>query len=394
MLRTIREKRENTIPAQDYPSEISPLEPKFVFHRKYGLVLYIAGILTIVTVGHYLLSESFHIAHNVLQRLYYIPIVWAAYRKGLRGGLLVAGIAGLLYLPHVLISWQSHPEYQINQLIEVVLFFLVGISVGYLFEQLLLSQRQLKSYEKMALFGNLSRTIIRSLKGPLRGIKGMLLALEPMECRDSALESCVKIIRDEVNRIETVRDDLISLVERKKIRLKNRNLNDLMFDFVSQIETSLSVQGVRVTRQTQNIKLPAYYSRAALLNVLHQLVGTIVNRGWRVRELKFYSGQSSSYVWLGATSNQIQLPVHFQGDIVTISSQYHHEYELISVVSVMDNHFGDVRFRWQDGRLVEFILVFPKKLKLPWYSKDKSIDGIVQKGGKPEERFRTSAKGK
>lgn len=338
-------------------------------------------ILSSVTVGHYLTPQDYHIIHNVLQRLYYIPIILAAYHYGVKGGLIVSAISGVVYLPHILFGWQSHPEYQLNQIIEISLFFVVGWCAGYLFEQKILNHRLLQSYERMALFGNLSRSIIRSLKSPLRSIQGMLMALEPMERRDAALQSCVQIIRDEVTRIESVRGDLISLVERRRLRLKKQNLNDIMSQFSSQIEIGLELKGVRLKRQTQETKILVQLNKEALTEALHQLVGALVERNRQARQLTLFTGQSMSYSWIGASTGAITLDSKYHSELAELSCEYHHEYDLIPVVNVMNNHFGDARFRWDKDCLIEFILVFPKRLKLPWYLRDDAVPGSNKKSG-------------
>ncbi len=227
----------------------------------------------------------------------------------------------------------------------------------------------------MALFGNLSRSIIRSLKGPLRAIQGMLMALEPMERNNAALQSSLHIIRDEVKRIETVRSDLISLVERKRLRLKKQNLNDIMFKFASQVDTGLSIKGVKLYKKAQEIKILADLNRDAVTGVLHQLVGSLVERNRRASELTLFTGQSSSYAWIGASTGKITLDSKYHSELAELSSEYHHEYDLVPVLNVMNNHFGDVRFRWEDEYMIEFILVFPKRLKLPWYLRDETQSG-------------------
>lgn len=335
--------------------------------------LFLVGALFAITAGHYSISGEYHIAHNILQRLYYVPILLAAFHYGRKGGVVVSTISGVFYLPHVLFGWQSNPEYQMSQVLEIMLFPVVGFASGHLFEQKALRLQQLQSLEKMALFGKISRTIIRSLKGPLRAIKGMLITLEPIERRDAALESTIQVIRNEVTRIETLRNDLISLVERRKLRLKKQNLNDLIFEISSQIGIGLEIRGIKVKKQVQDIKLLAQCNRKALLNVLHHLLGCIIDQHQQIQELTFYSGQSTTHLWLGATAGQIHLPTHFRGEMTTVDGHDFHEYELISILNVMNNHFGDAKFRWQDDRMVEFILAFPKKLKLPWYLRDEPL---------------------
>lgn len=337
---------------------------------------WILGIILLgVTIGHYLTPQDNHIIHNVLQRLYYIPIIWAAYRYGIRGGLIISVISGVVYLPHILIGWQSHPEYQLNQIIEISLFFAVGWSTGYLFEQKVISHRLLQSYEKMALFGNLSRSIIRSLKGPLQAIQGMLIALAPMEKKNTALQFSVQIIKDEVMRIESVRNNLISLVERRRLRLKKQNLSEVMFQFASHIDTGLRLKGIKLNKQTQELKVFAQLNKNALTGALHRLVETIVEKNRQARQLTLFTGQSVSYSWIGASTGAITLDSIYQSELAELSCEYHHEYDLVPVLSVMNSHFGDVRFRWNGDCLVEFIFVFPKRLKLPWYLRDETLSG-------------------
>ena len=57
-------------------------------------------LLLAITVLHYASPSSYHWAHDLLRRAYYIPIVIAAMRSGLSGGLIVAGVVSALYLPH------------------------------------------------------------------------------------------------------------------------------------------------------------------------------------------------------------------------------------------------------------------------------------------------------
>lgn len=339
-------------------------------------------ILAGITIGHYLTPQDSHIVHNVLQRMYYIPIIWAAYCFGFRGGLIVSAISGVAYLPHILFGWQSHPEYQLNQIIEISLFFVVGWCLGYLFEQKILDHRLLQSYEKMALFGNLSRSIIRSLKGPLRSIQGMLMVMEPMQRREPALESCVQIIRDEVKRIESVRSDLIALVERKRLRLKKQNLNAVMFQFATQIEPGLGVKGIKLNKQVQEIEVLTQLNKKALSKALHHLTGALVERNRQVRQLTLFTGQSMSYSWIGASIGAITLDSKYHSELVELSCEYHQEFDLVPVLSVMNNHFGDARFRWDKDSLIEFILVFPKRLKLPWYLRDEKLPRNNTKDGK------------
>jgi hypothetical protein len=63
----------------------------------------LAGIvvsLAAITLFHYLTDPNSMVPHNVYRRLYYLPIVWAAFAGGLWIGLGAATLATIAYIPH------------------------------------------------------------------------------------------------------------------------------------------------------------------------------------------------------------------------------------------------------------------------------------------------------
>jgi len=333
-------------------------------------ILYISGIVLAITCGHYLVSVHLGVVHNVLQRTYYIPIIWAAYRFGKSGGLLVSIVTSFLYLPHILITWQMHPEYQVNQLLEIVLFLVIGIAAGILFDRKADDLRLLQSYEKLAFLGSLSRSVIRSLKSPIKSLDGMLITLEPMARHDPAIESCVTVMKGQLNAIARVRNDLISLVERKKLRLKKQRLEEAVTSFASDIELGLRLREIRLVKRLASHQITAQINIASINEALHHLVGIMVDNLAPIEEMTLYTGESAAHVWLGVSSRDVRLSSYYLSDLSCLSVDNWGDYNLIDVINTMNNHFGDFRCRWNGSDLIEFIFVFPKRLKLPWYLKD------------------------
>ena len=94
------------------------------------LLLMVVGALAAVTVLHYLTGAHLLEYHTVYRSLYYLPVAGAAVAFGLRGGLLTAAAAILLYLPHVLGMGETIPGGRVDNLLELPVFLLVGGLVG------------------------------------------------------------------------------------------------------------------------------------------------------------------------------------------------------------------------------------------------------------------------
>ena len=97
------------------------------------IVLVIGAAILLTTALHFLTPLDQIVLHELYQRLYYVPIIAAAFLFGWRGGLAAAGFASLAYLPHIWLHWQHlHYQYAINQYAEIALFFVVGGLIGLL----------------------------------------------------------------------------------------------------------------------------------------------------------------------------------------------------------------------------------------------------------------------
>ncbi len=91
---------------------------------------FIVLTLAITTLLHYLTDVQLIPSHSIYRSLYYLPIAVAAVRYGRRGGVITALTASLLYIPHVLLSWEMMQRDGINDLLENLVFLFVGAFAG------------------------------------------------------------------------------------------------------------------------------------------------------------------------------------------------------------------------------------------------------------------------
>src|SRR5581483_5381481 len=109
----------------------------------------IAIISAIAAIGaaHYFTPDSLLQLHYLIQRLFYVPVVYAALYYGCRGGLMAAILAAVAYLQQIVATWKLRPSYSINQWAEVALFCVAGILAGLLADR---ERRQKKTLQETA----------------------------------------------------------------------------------------------------------------------------------------------------------------------------------------------------------------------------------------------------
>jgi len=92
-------------------------------------VLIVGMLLATVTLLHQFTSAQTptqHALHDLFRRLYYIPILYAAFRFGSRGGVVTAVASVLLYAPHAAVSLGGFFGQGIDNFFEIVMYVLMG----------------------------------------------------------------------------------------------------------------------------------------------------------------------------------------------------------------------------------------------------------------------------
>jgi len=183
----------NSGPGTSYTPPYADHSPGEVFlsHlRRYWLAVLLIAIISLL---HYNTHWHIHALHGIYRRLYYFPIILAAFRGGRLGGVLAAMLVIALYVPHAFGYIGFDPGTTVEKILEMLLYLLVGLLTGTLVSrinaardhlkqtaedlQITLDEKTVMEAElvrsaRLAAVGRLSAGLAHEIRNPLASIKG------------------------------------------------------------------------------------------------------------------------------------------------------------------------------------------------------------------------------
>jgi signal transduction histidine kinase len=192
------------------------------FLRRYWLVY---AMIAVISLLHYNTHWHIHALHGIYRRLYYFPIILAAFRGGRTGGLLAATAVIALYIPHAFGLIGFDPGTTVEKILEMLLYLLVGLLTGTLVGrinaardrqqrtaedlQITLDQKTVMEAElvrsaRMAAVGRLSAGLAHEIRNPLASIKGSAEVLADDFPVDHPKGRMFAILQEETGRLNQV----------------------------------------------------------------------------------------------------------------------------------------------------------------------------------------------
>lgn len=225
-----------------------------------------------ITGLHYGTMESPWAMHDFYRRLYYIPIILAAFYFRLRGGFIASALVMLLYAPHLLLYFGRLDITVINQLLEAGMFMVVGVITGYLAEeshrrelqlqrqlsQLMkmdLLEKKLRQSERLASLGQLASGIAHEIRNPLGIIKTISQTLhqEALEAGEDSLAEGLNIIESETDRANKVIKGMLDFARPEPLRLKPTDVEQVLQDMLTILRSLAKQHQVVIESRLQPV---------------------------------------------------------------------------------------------------------------------------------------------
>lgn len=245
-------------------------------------IITIALLIAAISWLHYSTTIHADHYHDIYRRLYYLPIVLAGLWFRLRGGIGVALLVSLIYIPHILLQWGQQGNLPLEQYLELVLYNVIGTLTGYLAQKewlqkvryqetachleesydqlrkqtdmLIRSEQQLEKATRLSALGELSASLAHEIRNPLASIR-----LSSDNLRDSVANNpdgteYLDILSTEVERLNQVVEHYLSLARNGQAQQQQVDLNQALEEVMQLI--SQQATGQKVELIFEKTKLP------------------------------------------------------------------------------------------------------------------------------------------
>jgi len=253
----------------------------------------VASVL-VISALHYLASTHTILVHEILRRLYYVPIVIAATRYGIQGGLATSLLASALYLPHIVLAWSGWPVFEVGQYGEVVLFNVVGAVTGVMadrlrsernryrrtseeleiaYDQLKTSMDERVKAERLATVGRVAAGMAHEMRTPLSAILGCFEILSSDCPPDHPKHEFLGILKKEIARVESVVAAFLDFAQPALPSLQSIDLNDLARGATRLVTPTLTEQAagqisLELASRSVPVAVDAHQLQRALIDLL------------------------------------------------------------------------------------------------------------------------------
>jgi signal transduction histidine kinase len=235
-----------------------------VFSTRMILVAWVPCLL--ITVLHYRTLTEYDWAHDVLRRLYYLPILFAAFSGGVRGGISVSVFASLIYFPPAFLSLVARdPGDALDKGLEILLYNIVAVVAGLLADRerqerekqerlarrlsdALGEQRRIESQliraGRLGALGELTAGIAHEIKNPIHTMKGTAEILRDAIPPESPERRMLEIHMEEIDRLAQNAERFLTFARPAPSDRRPLDLREVVQRVASLVETQARKEGV------------------------------------------------------------------------------------------------------------------------------------------------------
>lgn len=367
---------------------------KYELNKGFALrLLLVIAAIGVITLFHYSTSRYLLFYHEILTRLYYIPIILAAFWFGLRGGLISSIFISLVYAPHLVLQLAEVLPQETGAFLEIILYNVVGAVTGVMAQRiqdqkerfqrtalelqklhreleqqtflLVEKEEMLRRADRLSALGALSAGIAHEIRNPLASIKGTAEILQEDFPPPHQKYEFLQILIKEVERLNKVVENFLSFARPQSPDLGPCDVNTVIKSVLELVKHPAHKTGVSISTsfdtQGPDLVADAEQLKQAFLNIILNALQAMPQGG----ELNIITVHKAPWVEIYFQDQGPGIPAQ---DLDKIFNPFYTTKGegtglglAITHRIIVENHGGQIEVESEEGEGTRFIVRLPLK---------------------------------
>jgi signal transduction histidine kinase len=351
-------------------------------------IIFVCLICIIIIIGilHYLTPGHMTLFHDTYRRLSYFPIVIGAILYGLRGGITLALLSCVSFIPHLFMFWAQGPEAYYSEFSEIIFYISAGIVIGFissrenslkrklassykrLYKQsrkLVEAEKKLGQSQKLSTLGHVSASLAHEIKNPLASIKGAAEILADEVPAGHVKHEFIEIIKSEISRLNNSVEDVLKYCRGQELTKKTvpEPISDIINMVITLIDSKLKEKQIKIINN-YNKETPVFLvDSSAMIQVLLNLFLNAIDAVDKNGQIIIEHSHSAEGYRIDISDNGPGIPENIKKDLFKpfVTFKDGGTGLGLSITKKLLNSFGgEINLAESKSKGAKFIILLPK----------------------------------
>lgn len=276
----------------------------------------IALLVLLITFLYYQIDHHDIDNRILLRELYFLPIILAGSRFGLKGGLSTSVFITFLYLYFVLTQPSSAICHTSGNIMQIMFYNLFGLVFGLLGDRQKRQQQKLLDAESLAAMGKAVSCISHDMKTPLVAI-GALINQVRRKVVDEKLAKKLEIAFGQIQWLELLVGDMLTFAKPLTLECRKGMINHLIEEVVMISGEKALRHSVTIATELQEDMPVAEFDRHRLRQALINLINNALEASPQGSEVVFRSKSDDACIFIEVVDRGVGIPRERLRDIFT-----------------------------------------------------------------------------